>query len=196
MNQQVPPDDAAPINPYTPSQTDRLANSAVPFELADITERGLVSQVPILGVLMIVQGVFISIAGTAIIGYAVLMPRFLQQMQQQQAGQGGNVAPMPPNMGLWFGVVGGLLGLLMFLIGVLTIFAGVRTMKFRGRMFSIVMFCTGLLTIMTCYCLPTQIALTVYGMIVLLNSPVRDAFQLAEQGHSAREIQRAYIMLP
>jgi hypothetical protein len=196
MNQQNPSDDGARINPYSPARSDRLANSAVSVELSDITARGMVGQVQILGVLMIVQGVFISFAGTAIIGYAILMPRFLQQMQQQAAGQGGNAAPMPPNMGLWFGVVGGLLGLLMLAIGVLTVFAGVRAMKFRGRMFSIVMLCTGLLTILTCYCLPTQIALSIYGMIVLLNSPVRDAFRLAEQGHSAREIQLAYLSLP
>jgi hypothetical protein len=196
MNPQNPSDDGEPLNPYSPASSDRLANSIVPAELSDITARGMVGQVQILGVLMIVQGVLISFAGTAIIGYSLLMPRIMQQMQQQAAGQGGNAAPMPPNMSLWIGVVGGLVGLLILAIGAFTIFAGVRTMKFRGRLFSIVVLCTGLLTILTCYCLPTQIALSVYGMIVLLNGPVRDAFRLAEQGHSSREIQLAFMSLP
>ncbi len=167
-----------------------------PIELGDVTSRGMVGQVQILGVLMIVQGVFVSLMGIAVGGYAVLMPQMFQQMQQQAAGQGGNAPPMPANMPLWIGIGGGLLAVTMLLIGFLTVFAGIRTMKFQGRVFSIVMLCVGLLTILTCYCLPTQVALSIYGLIVLLNAPVRDAFRFAEQGHSAREIQLAFLSVP
>lgn len=196
MSQANSSDDGPQINPYSPTHSDQISDSVIPTEFGDITSRGMVGQVQILGVLMIVQGVLVSILGVAIAGYAILMPTFMQQAQQQAAGQGGNAAPMPPNIGLWFLVVGGLLGLMMLAIGSLTVYAGVLTMKLRGRMLSIVMLCTGLLTVLTCYCLPTQIALSIYGLIVLLNGPVRDAFRLAEQGHSARRIQLAFMSLP
>ncbi len=194
MNQHDSTNDETPINPYSSTHTDQSRFLDTPEGLSDVTVRGLVGQVQILGVLIIVQGACVSLAGLVIGLYAVFMPQFIAA--QQLGGQGGNAPPLPPNFAMSFGIIGGIVFFLVLTIGLLTVFAGVRTMQFRSRKFSIVMMCVGLLTITTCYCLPTQIALSTYGLIVLLNAPVRDAFRFAEQGHSAREIQRAYLAIP
>ena len=46
-----------------------------------------------------------------------------------------------------------------------------------------------------CYCLPTAIGLFVYGLIVLLNEPVKRAFAMGEQGRTAAEIQNHFARL-
>lgn len=68
-------------------------------------------------------------------------------------------------------------------------------LKFRGRTLGIVALSSGLLSIAGCYCLPTAIGLFIYGLIVLLNEPVKRAFAMGEQGRSASEIQTHFDRL-
>jgi hypothetical protein len=72
---------------------------------------------------------------------------------------------------------------------------GIRMLKFRGRTLGIVALSSGLLSIAGCYCLPTAIGLFIYGLIVLLNEPVKRAFAMGEQGRSASEIQNQFDRL-
>ena len=69
-----------------------------------------------------------------------------------------------------------ILGLVMGGIGVSRIFAGILNLKFRGRIFGIVINCIGFLSALTCYCAPTAIGVAVYGLVIYLNHDVVDAF--------------------
>ncbi len=67
-------------------------------------------------------------------------------------------------------------------VGVGSIYAGYCNFSFRGRILGIVMLSLGMVSVMTCYCAPTSIALAIYGLIVYLNQNVSKAFALGEQG--------------
>ena len=168
----------------------------VKFGYPENQQRGLVGQVPVIGILMIVQGVLLTIVSLFIALYAVMMPRFFDEMQQDMAAKGGNAPPMPPEFGTWFMVAAVLFALAIGAMAVLTILSGVKVIKYRGRTFAIVMLCAGMLSISTCYCFPTALGLGIYGLIVLLNGPVKLAFDLSEQGYDPREVQKVFLMLP
>ncbi|TWU10074.1 hypothetical protein Pla52o_57780 [Novipirellula galeiformis] len=196
-------DDANPLtrssnapNPYSSTSTAAATVGAGGICLPAGQSRGMVSQVPILGVLMIVQAVLVGLMGLLVAGYAVFMPMIFRQMSEEAAKQGGNPVPMPAQMELGMQIGLAALAVSVFAIAALTLFAGVRMLKYQSRTLSIVTLCIGMLLCLTCYCAPTQIALAIYGLIVLLNGPVVDAFRFAERGHSAREIQQAFLSLP
>ena len=105
-------------------------------------------------------------------------------------------APMPAGFELIMLAMYGSMGLISLVIGVLGIWAGIRMLKFRGRTLGIVALSSGLLSIAGCYCLPTAIGLFIYGLIVLLNEPVKSAFAMGEQGRTASEIQNQFARLP
>ena len=46
--------------------------------------------------------------------------------------------------------------------------------------------------VLTCYCLPTAVALAVYGLIVYLNPEVSEAFRMGEAGSEPAEIVAAF----
>ena len=105
-------------------------------------------------------------------------------------------APMPAGFELIMLAMYGSMGLISLVIGVLGIWAGIRMLKFRGRTLGIVALSSGLLSIAGCYCLPTAIGLFIYGLIVLLNEPVKSAFAMGEQGRTAADIQNQFARLP
>lgn len=105
-------------------------------------------------------------------------------------------APMPAGFELIMLAMYGSMGLISLVIGVLGIWAGIRMLKFRGRTLGIVALSSGLLSIAGCYCLRTAIGLFIYGLIVLLNEPVKRAFAMDEQGRTASEIQNQFARLP
>ena len=104
-------------------------------------------------------------------------------------------APMPAGFEWMLLAIYGSMGLISLVIGVLGIWAGIRMLKFRGRILGIVALSSGLLSIAGCYCLPTAIGLFVYGLIVLLNEPVKRAFAMGEQGRTAAEIKNHFARL-
>ncbi len=186
------PDSAA--NPYSTTYATQ------PSGLGGGGSRGMVGQVNVLGILMIVQGVLIGLMGLFFAFYAVFMPFIMNAAREDAlknaANNGGNVAPMPPEMGMWIGIGLGVAAMVILIIAVLTIMAGVKVLKFKSRGFALTMLGVGMLTCLTCYCMPTQIALSIYGMIMLLNAPVIDAFKMGEQGRTAREIQQHFLSQP
>ena len=163
--------------------------------------RGMVNQAVVVGVLMAVQGALNCIAGAIAAFYAVFMPLMMQEMQQQaaqQAAQNGGQAPapIPENIGLYFAIGGTLFAVVLFGLGVLLIYSGFSVARYQRRTLAMIALASGLVTLFTCYCFPTSLALGVYGMIFLLNQPVSLAFDLRSRGHSAQEIQRAFLALP
>ncbi len=190
------PSSEMPFNPYVPASTVEFVSSAGVISLPAGIKRGMVNQVPIVGVLMIVQGVLDTLVGIGIGFYAFFMPMLFDEMQRQAAAQGNNTPPMPPEMGLAMTIGIVVLGTAIVSIGVLTIYSGIRVIKYEARTLGIASLCAGMATIATCYCFPTSIALAVYGMIVLLNASVSLAFDLRKQGHDVPSIQRAFLSIP
>ena len=111
-------------NPYGPTQSVSARYAEGQIRLPDGQQRGMVGQIPILGVLMIVQGIVFLFASAGIAFYAFLMPQVFEQMQQDVAAQGGNAAAMPPNVGPILMLVGGLFAFIMLTIAIATILAG------------------------------------------------------------------------
>ena len=93
------------------------------------------------------------------------------------AAKGGNAAPMPPEV--WYLVPdrGRALRADDRCDGRADDFVRRQGDQVPWPDFAIVMLCTGMLSIATCYCFPTRFALAIYGLIVLLNGPVKLAFR-------------------
>ncbi len=183
-------------NPYQPSEQFTTAATPQDFgiEFSSSQTRGLVSHTTVLGVLMIIQGVMDLIACVFSAIYAWMMPAMMNQMAQQAAANGQG-QPMPPNIGQMFAIGGSVLAAVLFLMGALLIYGGIGVIRFQRRGVAIGALFFGMLTLITCYCFPTSLALGIYGMIVLLNSPVMLAFQLRKQGHLPLQIQQAFLAL-
>ena len=162
------------------------------------TKRGMVGHVFVLGVLMAVYGALFVILGLCTVGYGVFMPEMLKNNPAWQNNpQFGNNPPMPPDELLKMMTTGTLIAGGMFvLLGALYLVGGIQVSRFRGRMLGIVALSVGLLSVFGCYCIPTSVALFVYGLVVLLNEPVKTAFGLGDRGFRGAEIQQAFARLP
>lgn len=189
------PPESSGFNPYGPTAHDAVIGDTGPISLPPGMQPGMVGQVQIVGVLMIVQGALDSLMAIGIAIYAFAMPMVFEEMQRDAAARGGPATPLPPNAGFGMMVGGTVFALLIAAVGIATVVAGVRLLRFRGRVFGITMLCAGMMTLFTCYCFPTSVALAIYGLIVLLSSPVRLAFDLRSQEHDVASIQTAFLSL-
>ncbi len=181
-------------NPYQSPETPFQPPGGNPFSSAnDQRRRGFVHHVRIVAILMIVQGAFELLASLALFALAVMIPSMMLQ--------GGFDAPVqqgqpPPEAFLWIlPIVYGGIGILVLIVAVLHIFAGVRNYQFRSRTLGIVAMATGLLGLLTVYCLPTAAGIMVYGLIVYLNQEVSEAFRMGEAGYRASDILAAFRRL-
>ena len=191
-------------NPYQPGTDPSAMDMDQPLHLPDGQRRGMVGQTTVLGVLMIVQGILNSLAGVAAGFYAFFMPQIMTEMRADMAKQaagngGGNGAappPLPENFEQMFLIGGSVFAVALLFLGILSIFGGIGVMRLERRGLAITSLCLGMLTIATCYCFPTSLALGIYGLILLLNQPVMQAFSLRAEGYPVRRIQAAFMSLP
>ncbi len=181
-------------NPYMAgeSETEFVASGAI--NLSPGQPRGMVGQVPILGVLMIIQGAFVVILGIGFALLATVMPAIIMQQMQNNPGLQGN-GPAPVTMTRYMLAIYGGVSIVLLLIGISGILAGLRVFRFQRRVFGIISLSVGLGAFVGCYCFPTALALMIYGLIVLLNQPVITAFDLGRQGHSSQSIQHAFARI-
>jgi len=121
---------------------------------------------------------------------AVMMPMMIMQEGMDVPQRPGE--PSPEEFIWIFPVIYGGLGLAMLIIAVLNIYAGIRNFKYRSRTLGIVAMASGLLSLLTCYCLPTAIAVMVYGLIVYLNYEVEEAFRMGEAGYASSDIRETF----
>ena len=85
---------------------------------------------------------------------AVYMPIVFRQMQQVQ-----KQPAMANQPAIWIlPLVYGGMAAVALVASVLHLVAGVRNYRFRGRTLGIVALACGMLTVLTCYCLPTAVA--------------------------------------
>ena len=181
-------------NPYIAGEAETEFIATGEIGLPAGQDRGLVGHVPVLGVLMIVQGVLVLFYGVIMVVLATFMPTLIAQMQIQPGPQNPNGMD-PTVMSRFMLVAYGVMAVVLLLMGTLNTLSGFRLVKFQGRVFAIVSLCLGFGTIISCYCFPTAMALAIYGLIVLLNQPVITAFELGRQGFSSNQIQRAFARL-
>jgi len=183
-----------PENPY--ASGEEFKRKPVEIELAEGQERGRVGQITVLGALMIVQAVLELLMAVAFVFFAFAMPEEMarQMRNDPQFQQQQNMTPEELMRAMTIGCA--ILGTALSVLGILTFISGFRTIRHRGRVMAIVVLSLGLVPLFSCYCFPTALALFVYGLIVLLNDPVKEAFALGEQGHTPAEIQTAFARLP
>ncbi len=125
--------------------------------------------------------------GLGLIGMGVFMP-LMMQMDMQQGGAPPPGGPGPEAMTWIFLAIYGGMGLITLVAAILHIFAGIRNYKFRSRVFGLVALGGGMVTMITCYCAPTAVALGVYGLITYLRPEVNHAFAMAASGKKRDEI--------
>lgn len=133
------------------------------------------NQVPVIGILMIVQGVLELLLGLFMVAMAGFFPLMMAIDPGMGRGMGPGQGPGAPPVWI-IGIVYVVLGLVISIPGILRIYAGYNVYRFRRRIFAIVVNCLGFVTLITCYCAPTAIALGVYSLIVLLQPSVVSAF--------------------
>ncbi len=180
----------APQNPYNFQETPA---ALLPPEM----QRGLVHHVPALGILTMVHGGLIAMLGVFMLGAAAMAPAIFQANNGFPARPGMQQPPPMPAEVQWF-VIGiyATFGFVALTIGILSLFSGFRILKFRNRTFGIVTLSGGLLTGVSCICMPTAIGLLIYGLIVLLNPPVKRAFEMAANGATSADIRAHFAQLP
>lgn len=131
---------------------------------------------PTLGILTIIHGVLLALAG---ILYGVTYSGMGFWMSALPPPQGADPAAAQFPIAFMI-VIGVVIGLLHIVPGVLQIIAGLKLRKRRGRIFGIVAMSVAMLTGIACYCLPTSIGLLVFGLIVLLDQGVKEVMDRAE----------------
>ena len=165
-------------NPYqSPLAPLGSSNSMNPFQ----RRCGLVHHVRVVAILMIVQAALEFLAALGLGALAVYMPIMLRQMPHQPA------PPEQPAMWILPLVYSGMAATAL-VASVLHLWAGLRNYRFRGRTLGIVALACGMLTVLTCYCVPTAVAIGVYGLIVYLNPEASEAFRMGEAGCEPTEI--------
>ena len=183
------PFESYPQNPYSLQET---ASAQIPQDM----QRGLVHHVAALGILTIVQGALVTLMGLFLIGMAAVVPAMIKAQGGFPNQPGMPQRPMPAEMEWVLLAVYGGAGVIAVALGVLNIVGGIGVMRFRGRILGIVALSSGLLSIFGCYCFPTALGLFIYGLIVLLNGPVKRAFEMGTEGVSSTEIQAHFARLP
>ena len=168
----------SPENPFGEQFPDTQPQSA-----------GLVNQVQIVCILMIVQGALVTCMGLFYVGYAFVFPAVFRAMEA--SAPAGAQAP-PAEMTWIMMAVMLVIGIPVLLSGPLLIWAGIRNLRFRGRVLGLVALIASVVTVVTCYCAPTGIGLMAYGLIVYMNPEVIQAFQMGERGASRNQILAAY----
>lgn len=154
-------------NPYAAPLSAQAYNPNGPYGSGYPPHDSFPQQVPVIGILMMVQGGLEMAMGLLLLVIAGFLPVAIAMDQGMAPGD-------PP---VWIiGIVYGVLGLGISTLGILRMFAGYGAFRFRRRMFAIVANCLGFGTLLTCYCAPTALALGVYSLIVLLQPSVVHAF--------------------
>lgn len=145
-------------------------------------------QIPIVAALLITQGVLECLMGL----YLAVMGPTMAAMFLALPSSGSSSSPPPPpeaaGVLAGMGIVFGAMGVAIIASAVLKFVAAARAFKYRGRVLGIVALASGVVSAMTCYCLPTALALGIYGLIVYLNDEAVRAFALGEQGLTPEQV--------
>lgn len=171
----------SPESPFEPAE-DRAGS---PF--ADHIPSGKASQLPLVAILMMVQGGFELLYAAFLFLMGVLMPMFMAPAMRARPGP-----PQGPPLAMMGWAMGGIylgLGAVLLIGAVLKLVGGFRNYRYRGRVLGIVALISGLASAFSCYCFPTAIALLTYGLIVYFDQQTVYAFRLGAQGQTPEQIK-------
>lgn len=168
-------------NPYAAPQ---MPSDGMPESYGVPTGRGMVGHVTLVAIMMIVQSALEIVMGLFMVGMGVAMPFFLQMQGSKNMPPGFSADSMSWVM---FVMYGGL-GIVTLVAAALHLVAGIRNYQFRNRTLGLVALIGGMVTLFTCYCAPTSVALGVYGLITYLNAEVGQAFEMGAAGSKRSEI--------
>lgn len=155
--------------------------------------RGMVNQVRVVAILNGVQGALELVMSAIYLAMGGMFTFMRPEMIRQGNQQGDPSAEVMANiMPIVFFVLGG--G--MILLSILRIIASFRNYYFQNRVLGIVAMCLGLVSSFTCYCAPTSIGIAVYGLIVLFNREVIEAFELRTKGATADQVLTTFQSRP
>lgn len=150
---------------------------------------GYVRQIPILGIVTIVQGVLLALMALICTGYGIFFAFFFEEIIPE-ADRAQMQAGAPPLEIIGAIAIG--IGVFIFIISALNFIAGIRALRYRGRRFIIVTWFLGLIASLTMYCAPTSIGLAIWGLIVFFNPAVKSAFDMVENGMDKKEVERQF----
>ena len=178
-------------NPYaSPNPTNLFGDLSPKGAPGGARERGLVGHVRVLGILMLVHGVLALMCGLMFVAMAVFFPMLFASIEPPPNARAGE--PPPEVIGWIMGGVYGGIGLITSIAGGLQIYTGYQTYLFRKRQLGIVSLILGAGASLSCYCSITAIGLLIYGLIVLLNASVKEAFELGAQGYAPDQIDAMF----
>lgn len=170
-----------PENPYAataplaPSDPNALPGSS-----------GLVNQVMVVGILQIVFGAMELLMGGLLLFYAVLFAFVMPNIDNS-----GGDAP-PPEVMFWGSIGLGIAGGLVLCFSILRIVTGIHSFRFKQRTLMLVSLIGGLITVFTCYCSLFSLGIAIYGLIVMLDPAVKQAYRLSAEGVPAEEIKARF----
>lgn len=145
-----------------------------------VSPGGMARQVPIVAVLLIVQGGLEGLVGVAYAYFA-----FIERTRAADALQ---AARNPRGMTAVFIAASGAMALVALVSALVKVWAGCRNYTYRGRTLGVVALLSGFASCLTLYCAPTSISLAIYGLIVYLNGQSAQAFALRQEGMTVNQI--------
>lgn len=142
----------------------------------------MVHQIRVVAVLLMVHGVLAFAMGLLYIGMGLLMP----YVTSASGGpfRGGNQQLAFQTMFWVYFAMGGP----ALIAGGVQVVAGWRAYDLRSRRLAIAAVLSGVIASSTCYCAPTAIMMAIYGLVVLLNSTVAQAFAWRAEGAAAHQV--------
>lgn len=173
-------------NPFaTPVQSTDYVSGPLPITSGG----GYVRQVKPLCICMMVQGVLEIAIGLLYVGLGFGMPQLMQFQGQAQNQMPAEQMQMMQTM---FVAVYGVMGGFAMLAGFIRFMSGFRGLTFRSYRLGVASHFVGLFSLTTCYCLPTALALCVWGCIVYFTSEVKHAFRMRAEGHEPADIEMQF----
>ncbi|GEM_PF-4988230 len=142
----------------------------------------MVNQVTVIGILMIVNGSLATLLGILIAIVGPLMFSLFTQQGAQMPQEAQQVVTVISVVYLVYGSV-------IAIAGIMNIAGGISALRFRSRNFVITALFFNIAALCS-YCLPTSLGLMIWGLIVMFQGDVAQAFTLGMSGYSADEIKQ------
>jgi hypothetical protein len=139
-------------------------------------------QIKVVAILLMVEGGLESLMGIFLCVMGPVMMAFMSASPPPTTPGAG--APPPPEL---FGAIYISMGALTLIAGILKVVGGIRNVSLKSRTFGFVALGSSILSLASCYCIPTALALGIYGLIVYVNERSGAAFKLVEGGMSAEQ---------
>jgi hypothetical protein len=158
-----------------------------------LPRRGLVNHVRVVAVLNFLQGL-LELAMAFLLGGMGIF--FLVNPEEMVRGMAQAGQPDPE---MFVNIMGGgliVMGIALLAAACLRFVASARNFVFRSRTLAIVSLFAGLATALTFYCALTSIAIAVYGLIVMFNREVAEAFEMRDRGATPSDVLHTFNSRP